>query len=72
MFHSSSLDGLAVGGGADLVRNVDAALSWETSSIAWIDPRDCGRSTLEALTSCLTVRSGLSSIVECPNSTATC
>ncbi|OIE61580.1 hypothetical protein A7L73_18930 [Acinetobacter baumannii] len=54
----TSLHGFAVGGGADLVRHADAALSGEAGGEVEVDPLDAAGSRLQAPARGLAVRGG--------------
>ena len=71
-FHlfSSSLHGSAVGGGADLVRNVDSTLAWKPSCKVRVESFDGTGGLFEAIAGGLAVSSGLSRAVKGSNSVA--
>lgn len=60
----------AVGGGADLVRNIDSTLARKSCGEARVEPANIGSKAFQAIASCLAVRGGLGSAVQRPNPSA--
>ena len=60
----------AVGGGADAVGDIDAALARDPGDETGLNPRDAGGGSLEAVAGGLAVRCGLGGAVECPHPAA--